>query len=47
VSTTQRHYTKLTASAEGVAAMKKLGRLVGQEWGKSKSRKSKKSRKGA
>lgn len=47
VATTQRHYIKLTASAEGVAAMKKLGRLVGQMWGKSKKRKSNKSRKGA
>jgi hypothetical protein len=47
VATTQRHYIKLTASAEGVAAMKKLGRLVGQKWGKSKKRKSKTPRKGA
>ncbi len=47
VATTQRHYIKLTASDEGVAAMKKLGRLVGQKWGKSKRRKLRKARRGA
>jgi integrase len=47
VATTQRHYIKLTASAEGVAAMKKLGRLVGQEWGRKKKRVRRTSRRPA
>ena len=43
VATTQRHYIKLKADAEGLAAMKKLGRLVGQKWGKTKAPKTSKA----
>jgi integrase len=35
VATTQRHYIKLKASADGLAAMKKLERVVGRKWGKN------------
>jgi integrase len=34
---TRKHYIKLKASADGLAAMKKLGRVVGREWGKKKA----------
>lgn len=37
VDVTRKHYIKLQAAAEGAAAMKKLGRLVGQRWGKSQA----------
>lgn len=33
--TTRKHYIKLKASAEGLAAMKKLERVVGRKWGKN------------
>jgi integrase len=32
--TTRKHYIKLQASADGLAAMKKLERVVGRKWGK-------------
>jgi len=38
VATTQAHYVKLSASIDGVKAMKKLGRSVGQKWGRKTRR---------
>lgn len=36
--TTRKHYIKLQASAEGLAAMKKLERVVGRKWGRKSKR---------
>jgi integrase len=39
--TTRKHYIKLQTSAEGLAAMKKLERVVGRKWGENHHRKTK------